>query len=280
MRSKKYYSNGSIQYGTINNREITDYVASVQPIMHHDDQIRVYNGKEIQHPDNGTVITINHVENAQKDNNGFILSSYINRVYQEKPNELTFFSGEQLTQHTKGDTFVIDNVEHAHSSLTDSMNNVIHEHYAEKNHIHEIGEIHYLDAHIKNVISNLVKEMQFTGQLKFEANTVNMCQYPKYDFEANEQVLIKLKKNTDYNRPAPEILKLSSEERSESNFKYNFDYNTFKLNPSYIKDDLSLITNKVIDFGSPRKLDNGYMSKSGVITLDDIKYINDINILD
>ena len=122
--------------------------------------------------------------------------------------------------------------------------------------------------------------MQFTGQLKFEANTVNMCQYPKYDFEANEQVVIKLKKNTDYNRPAPEILKLSSEERSESNFKYNFDYNTFKLNPSYIKDDLSLITNKVIDFGSPRKLDNGYMSKSGVITLDDIKYINDINILD
>ena len=262
----------------INELPLTGYIHNIEPVMYHNDQIRIKTGKDNANKDLGNIITINNVENAQNDNNGLPLNSYINNVAQYEDNTLTFTTGEQKFNNIKGQTFTINHVDTADKAERDIYGNEIINTYAKINHNHNIDQIDDLNTYIENIIITTINTLIREGKLSLITNSVQLSQYPKYDFEKDETVYIRLKKNTLYNRLAPEILKFKEFDRTKSIFKYQFDSNTYKYNSKFIDNSGKLIIEKKISFGSPRKLADGFISKSGIITLDDLQSINTINI--
>ena len=258
--------------------EISDYVYSIKPVKYHDDQLWIKTGKDVANKELGTRFKINYVENAQKDNNNIPLNSYINSIQQTEENTLTFLTGEQVAQKSNGTTFTINHVETADKATSDELGNNIYQTYAQKDHAHSIDNINGFDKYITENIKKIINELLIEGKIQVTVNTVNMCQYPQYDFDINDSVTIPLNKNTIYNRPAPEILKLDTETSGKTNFNYKFDANNYLYNRKYIDDQGKLINNKTLSFGSPRKLADGFISYSGIITLDDISSINYIDI--
>lgn len=146
--------------------------------MYHDDQIRIKTGKEIVNKDLGNIITINNVENAQKDNNGITLNSYINSVSQSEDNTLTFTTGEQAFNNIKGQTFTINYVDTANKAERDINGNEIISTYAKTQHTHNINQINNLDTYIESIITNTINTLIREGKISLITNSVQLSQYP------------------------------------------------------------------------------------------------------
>lgn len=146
--------------------------------MYHDNQIRIKTGKEIVNKDLGNIITINNVENAQKDNNGITLNSYINNVSQSEDNTLTFTTGEQAFNNIKGQTFTINYVDTANKAERDINGNEIISTYAKTQHTHNINQINNLDTYIESIITNTINTLIREGKISLITNSVQLSQYP------------------------------------------------------------------------------------------------------
>lgn len=262
----------------INAIPIENYIHSIEPVMYYDNKFRIKTGKEYSKHELGTIFTINNVENAQKDNNGIPINKYINNVIQYEDDKLTFITGEQKFNNAEGKTLTINHVHNADRADNDKLGNDITSTYAKIEHTHNISHIDDLKEFIEKNITDLIHQLVIEGKINIVANTVQMSQYPQYDFEAGDIIEIPLNTNTLYNRPAPEVLKLKSDNNIQTVFTYKFDINAYKYNFKYINNTGRLIVEKNLSFGSPRKLADGYISKSGIITLDDLKSINNITI--
>lgn len=258
---------------------LTDYTYSVEPVKYHDDQFVIKTGKDIANKELGKRFKINNVENAQKDNNNIAINSYINRVEQKEEDKLVFYTGEQVANNTSGLTVKINHVSESDKTINDSLDRNIVETYAEKDHVHSVNSIVNIDQYLQDHIVQAIKQLLIEGKIQLNVNSISMCQWHQYDFNANDTITIPLNKNTIYNRPGVEIIRLNDDQsNSIESFTYSFDINTYIYNKKYIDDKGKLINNKTVSFGSPRQLEDGYISYSGIITLDDITSITSINI--
>lgn len=270
--TNSYASNRAV--GDELGQQLTQYIHDINPVIGHNDQLRVKTGNEQNKGDIGQIITINYVENAQKDNNNIPINEYVRDIIQDEDDKLTFISGQQFFTHSKGKTFCINHVKNADSAETDKLGNDITKAYAKVDHTHEVEQINNIKEYIDNKLVTLIQSLLIEGKISIVSNAIQMCQYPKYDFQENETIKIPLSKNTTYNRPGPEILKLKDSQNLQTDFTYQYDKNAYIYNPQFIDENGKLITEKKISFGSPRKLASGYISRSGIITLDNLKKIN------
>lgn len=260
-----------------NHLEIGDYIYNIEQIMYHPNQLRVTRGKDVTNKELGTVLTINYVDNAESDHYNQSIHTYIKAINQYEPDTLTIRTGEQNFNGVDGHVFTINKVKDALNAVNDQHGNNISHTYANINHQHKIEDITNFKKYIEDNVISVINQLLLEGKIKIEAdNTIEYCQFPKYDFDDDENVLITLSPNVKYNRPAPEILKLKNENLYWSNFTYVFDATAYSFNSHYISDKGKLIINKVIHFGPPRQLNNGYVSFSGIITNDNIDKINNI----
>lgn len=259
--------------------KLSDYIYSIEPIKYHEDQLWIKTGKDQAEKELGRRFKINYVENAQKDNNGIPLNTYINQVKQTEDDKLTFITGEQVKYKSNGITFTIDHVQNADNAVNDELGNNIIETYSKKHHQHYITDLPDVKEYIDNNLINIIQKLILDGKIHIEANSVKTCQYSQqYDFNAGDTVTIPLQKNTIYNRPAPEVLKMQDKQAGITDFIYKFDISTYNYNKKFIDDQGKLINNKNLSFGSPRQLEDGFISYSGVVTLDDLVYINNLSI--
>ena len=264
---------------------LTLYIKEVKQPADKKDEIFIQTGNEFSEnhliddgilDEKGKTIIIDNVEHAQKDSNNIILHSYVNRIKQFDSDSIQVLTGEDVFTNKSGNKIVIDNVQHARSAHSDEEGNSFISTYAKKEHKHDIKDVNGLQEYVDDELIKLVNNLLLSGRIKLASNTIELCQYDKYDFDDNETVTIALTKNAVYNRPQIEVLKLSTNEidnRDESIFSYKFDINKFVKDDKYIDDKLSIITTKSLQFGSPRKLGSGFMSRSGIITLDEIQQL-------
>ena len=268
-----------------NHLVLSDYIHDIDQLLYHPDQLRITTGTDIVNKELGKVLTINNVNNAECDHYNQPIHNYIKSIKQFEPDTFTINTGEQVFYNTEeGKTITINKVQEATNAINDQYGNNIANSYSNINHSHTINDISNIQQYIDNTIINTIEQLLAEGKIKvINNNSIEYNQYPKYDFEDNESILITLPINTKYNRPAPEVLKLKNEQVHWSSFTYSFNIYNYSINvfPSLIKsncinDEGKLITNKTIDFGSPRQLNEGYISYSGIITNDNINTINNI----
>jgi len=260
----------------INHLEINDYIYNIEQIMYHPDQLRLTRGKEAVNKELGKVLTINYVQNAENDHYNQPIHTYIKSINQYEPNSFTINTGEQQFNNIDGITITINNVQESNKAINDQFGNNIANTYSHINHTHSLNDINQLKQYLKNNIEQIINDLFIEGKIKIENNnSIKYHQYPKYDFNDNEIVSIELPKNTQYNRPMPEVLKLKNNKNDYySAFNYQFNSNHYIYNKKYINDNGQLITNKNILFGPSRRLNNGYISYSDIITTNNIQYIS------
>lgn len=258
----------------INHLELSDYIYNIEQIMHHPDRLRITHGKDIANKELGKVFTINYVQNAENDHYNQPLCAYIKSINQYEPNSFTINTGEQDFNNVNGKTIIINKVNDSNNAINDQYGNNIANTYAQINHTHSINDVNQLKHYIEENIIQIVNKLLAEGKIKIEnCNTIKYNQYPKYDFNDNETISIELPKNTQYNRPMPEVLKLKNDNDHQSSFNYSFNSKHYIYDKKYINDNGKLITSKNILFGPPRQLNNGYVSYSGIITTNNIKQI-------
>ena len=263
----------------INHLNINDYIYNIEQILYHPDQLRITHGNDIANKELGKIITINYVQNAENDHYNQAIHKYIKDINQLEPNSFTINTGEQQFNNVNGKTITINKVNEAINTYNDQFGNNIANSYATINHQHNVVDIKNLKQYIEDNIIQIINKLLNEGKIKINnANTIQYNQYPKYDFNNDETIVIELPKNNKFNRPAPEILKLKTENTHWSSFIHQFNINNYFRGNKYINDNGQLINNKSILFGPPRQLNNGYISYSGVITSNNIKKITNLNI--
>ena len=254
------------------------YIADISPVFERDDQIEIRTGQQVKNQSPGRILTINYVENAQKDNFSQPIHSYLKHVNQTAPNELEFQTGEDFVNKRQGKRFSINEVPKSYQAFTDDQKQVFSKTYSKLHHKHSSKDLTDLKDTINNAINDtvikIINDLLVSGQLQDELHALRYQQIEK-KFNENDTITLTYNRSSDYCHHL-EILKFNVNNEETSSLSFTFNNPIFLT--KFINEDFSFLSSSSLSFSKPKPLNEGWISHSGIITLNDLSKIQNIEI--